>query len=158
MLELKRTNWKNWLTGSRLLAGVACLLAAGCETVQEGAETRPVGEPVLSPAQLQEARVALSFRDHVRPILEERCLHCHNKREMPAKYSLESRAEAFDGRRIVPGKANESLLITVLTTGNHAMTMPAVGTAPPREEIEVLKRWIDAGAEWPRGAVLKPRG
>lgn len=142
-----------------LAVALSGLLAGGCETVGEkGAETRPVGEPVLSPSQLAEARVAVSFRQHVQPILEERCLHCHNKAEMPATFSLETREEAIDGRRIVPGRAAESQLIIVLTTGNHALTMPAVGTAPPKEEIEVLWRWIDAGAEWPRGVVLKPRG
>ena len=136
-----------------------CGLLGACESMKESqAETRPVGEPVLSEAQLREARTALSFPEHVKPILEERCLHCHNKKEMPGKFSLETRAEAFaDGRRIVPGNASGSTMIVALTTGNHALTMPAVGTAPPQEEVEVLKRWIDAGAEWPTGETLRPR-
>ena len=97
-----------------------------------------MGEPILSAAELEEAKVSVNFTRHVKPILEERCLHCHNKKEMPGKFSLETRKEAMaDGRRIVPGAAGKSGLIISLTTGNHALTMPAVGTAPPKEEIEV---------------------
>jgi len=141
-----------------VLLAIGCAIVAACRTTGDGeAESRPVGKPVLSKAELQQARVAVNFRNHVRPILEERCLHCHNKRAMPGKFSLETAAEAMkDGRRIVPGKAGQSMLIVVLTTGNHAKTMPAVGTAPPSEEVEVLKRWIDAGAEWPREITLRP--
>jgi uncharacterized membrane protein len=139
--------------------GLGCALVVGCRTVDEDSETRPVGEPVLSAAELAEARVAVGFPKHVKPILEERCLHCHNRKELPERFSLETRVEAFKGgKRIVPGRANESLLIIVLTTGNHAMAMPAVGTAPPQEEIQVLKRWIDAGADWPAGLTLRPHG
>ena len=111
----------------------------------------------MSDAQLRSARVAVSFVDHVKPILEERCLHCHNKGEMPGKYSLETRKDSLERSRIVPGNAEGSLLIALLTTGNHTMTMPAVGTAPPPEEVELLKRWINAGAQWPDGVILHPR-
>lgn len=142
-----------------VLVGIAAVISlVGCETVpDEGAETRPVGEPILSKEQLRRAAVKVSFTEHVRPILEDRCLHCHSRKAMPGKFSLESRAEAMKGGRIVPGNSRASFLITVLTTGNHAMTMPAVGTAPPPEEIEVLKRWINAGAAWPSGVSLSPR-
>jgi hypothetical protein len=117
-----------------------------------------VGEPILTAAEFKQAGVAVRFADHVRPILEVRCLHCHNRAQMPGKFSLETRAEAMqDGRRIIPGKADQSLLIIALNTGNHAMSMPAVGTAPPPEEIEVLKRWINGGAQWPASMKLHPR-
>ncbi len=145
---------------TRIVTAMWCAVLAACRTMtDEGAETRPVGQPVLSEAQLKEAREAVSFSKHVRPILEERCMHCHNKVEMPGKFSLETRAEAMaDSRRIIPGNSANSLLITVLTTGNHALSMPAVGTAPPKQEIEVLKLWIDAGADWPARTRLRPRG
>ena len=136
--------------------GSAAISLALCSCqVDEGPETRPVGEPVLSAAQLREAKTAVSFTAHVQPILEERCLYCHDGKEMPGKYNLTTRTDAMEGGRIVPGNAGQSRLILVLTTGNHAASMPAVGSAPPREEIEVLERWIDAGAEWPAGVALK---
>jgi hypothetical protein len=131
--------------------------ASSCQSTSSVPETRPVGESVLTAAQLREAETALSFSRHVQPILEERCLHCHDGKEMPGKFSFATREEAFQGGRIVPGDAEGSLVIVSLTTGNHAMSMPAVGTAPAPEEVEVLKRWIDAGADWPAGVRLRPK-
>lgn len=134
------------------------LVLGGCKTVDDGrAETRPLGEPVLSAEELAEAKVAVSFKDHVQPILEERCLHCHNTATMPGKFSLATRSAAFEGSRIVPGDSGASTLIIALTTGNHALAMPAVGMAPPEVEIDVLRRWIDAGAVWPEGVTLRAR-
>lgn len=136
---------------------VVGLALAGCSGVEKPpvAETRPVGEPVLSDKQLREAKVAVSFTDHVKPILEERCLYCHNGRELPGKLDLRTRASAMApgpfGPRILPGKGEESLLISFISTGNHAMSMPAVGTRVAPEEVEVLTRWIDQGATWPEG-------
>ena len=109
------------------------------------------GKPVLSGTQLQEARGTVDFERHVKPIIEARCLSCHNDEERSGGFSFESRFEATMDSRIVPGNADESLAIIFLTTGNHSLTMPAVGVAPPPEEIEVLERWINQGARWPAG-------
>ena len=141
-----------------MLAGLAALLSA-CGTVTDpDSETRPVGQSVLSPAELAQARREPDFRKHVAPILTERCLHCHDGKEMPGKLDLSTRRGAFrDQRIIVPGQPTSSMLIVALTTGNHALSMPAVGTAPPPEEVAVLERWIELGAKWPEGAVLRAR-
>ena len=122
-----------------------------CTVSEDGSpETRPVGEPVLSVTELAQAGEKPDFKRHVWPILEERCVYCHDGKEMPGKLNLSTRAGAFrDPRIIVPGNADGSALIVALTTGNHALSMPAVGKAPPPEEIAVLRKWIDLGAEWP---------
>lgn len=159
-MKVRTKQWRRRVAGGWGSLGLvlAGLLVGGCGTTEEGPETRPVGEPILSEAQLREARVAVSFEAHVQPILEERCVHCHNQEQMPGKFNLETRAAALrDGRRIVPGKSEQSIMIIALTTGNHALSMPAVGTAPPPEEIEVLRAWIDAGAPWPAGVTLRSR-
>ncbi len=140
--------------GRVLAVGALGAMLSACQ-VDEGPETRPVGEPILTAAQFREARTAVRFTEHVKPILEERCLYCHNAKELPGKYSVETRAQAMAGGSIVPGNAKESRFLLILTTGNHAATMPAVGSAPPKQEIEVLEHWINAGAEWPDGVTLK---
>ncbi len=141
--------------GRVLAAGAVGVILSACQ-VDEGPETRPVGEPILTAAQFREARTAVRFTEHVKPILEERCLYCHNAKELPGKYSVETREEAMAGGSIVPGNARESSFLLILTTGNHSAAMPSVGAAPPKQEIEVLERWIDSGAEWPDGVTLKP--
>ena len=144
--------------GRALLLLGGGLLLTGCQSLDRGPETREVGESVLDAAETRTAlRGTVDFERHVRPILEVRCLHCHDGKEMPGKYNLSTRFEAFKDGRIVPGNAAQSLVIITLTTGNHALSMPAVGAAPAREDVEVLRRWIHQGASWPEGATLRPR-
>ena len=144
-----------------LLLGAAGLLMVGCGSVDDGAETRPVGEPVLGARQLQESKVAVDFSAHVQPILESRCLYCHDRKERSGGFVLVTREEAMksgpSGPRIIPGKGASSPLVIFISTGNHAMTMPAVGMKVPSEEVDVLRRWIDAGAKWPDGVRLRAR-
>ncbi len=141
-------------------AAIVCAVP-GCTSIDEGPETRPAGEPVLSAAQLREAQGGVDFERHVRPILEARCLACHDGKEMPGQYSLATREEAFragpKGPRIVPGHANQSLLYVSISTGNHALSMPVVGIRVAAEDIQVLRRWIDGGAAWPEGRQLRAR-
>ena len=123
--------------------------------MDEGAETRPEGDPVLSAAELREAKTSVDFVKHVKPILETRCLYCHDGKEMPGKFDMTSGAKALaaglSGPRIVPGNADASLMIAFVRKGNHGMSMPAVGMQVAKEEVEVLKAWINAGAKWPEG-------
>lgn len=144
----------SYLVSGLLGMGVTAILVS-CQTTGDKPETRPVGEPLVSKSELKRSQEDLRFVDHVKPILEGRCLYCHDGKEMPGKFSLATKEEAFAGGRIVPGEAEKSLLYVALTSGNHATAMPAVGMAPPPEEIDVLRRWINAGAVWPEGMTLK---
>ena len=131
------------------------VLVAGCAGVDEESETRPMGQPVLSATELQEARTEVNFDRHVKPILERRCLACHSGKDLSAGFSLENRKRAMQagprGPRIVPGDPDRSLLITVVSSGNHGLSMPAVGMQVPEEDVEVLRLWIQQGAKWPDG-------
>ena len=52
------------------------------------------------------------------------------------------------GPAIVPGNADESLLIRRITGSELGLRMPPTGKLP-ENEMEVLRAWIDQGAEWP---------
>jgi hypothetical protein len=142
-----------------VLLGCVVVAMVGCASVDEGAETRPEGESVLSPEALRAAKGTVDFEQHVKPILEARCLYCHDGNQLPGKYNLTSGATGLatgpSGPRIVPGNADASLMISFISSGNHAMSMPAVGTRVSKEEVEILRRWINQGAEWPEGAAGK---
>ena len=139
------------------------VMVAGCAGVDKESETRPMGRPVLSEAEMREARAEVRFDRHVKPILEKRCLDCHRGQDPSAGFSLENRQSAMQpgprGPRIVPGDPDRSLLITVVSTGNHGLSMPAVGMQVPDEDVEVLRLWIQEGAKWPPGpaGTLRPR-
>jgi len=99
----------------------------------------------------------ISFRKTVKPILREKCAHCHNKKTLPGKVSFESAKQAFIQTRegqavIVPGKPDRSLMILALESSvMHEKTMPQTGQRPTAEEIKTLRKWIAQGADWPTG-------
>ena len=108
-----------------------------------------------------EEAAKVSFKDVIRPILQEKCAHCHNRETLPDRVSFESAELAFvrnvAGQSvIVPGKPEESFMVIALETPQiHEKAMPLVGPRPNVDEIELIRRWIAEGAEWPKGAAGK---
>ncbi|HAH46700.1 MAG TPA: hypothetical protein DCM07_17955, partial [Planctomycetaceae bacterium] len=52
---------------------------------------------------------------------------------------------------IIPGNSKESLLLHRVSSKDESEQMPPaeVGTRLTQQEIQTLKQWIDAGADWP---------
>jgi hypothetical protein len=101
-------------------------------------------------------RPETSFRDDVAPILELRCLECHNRQYKFAGLNLETRELALKGGRsgpaIIPGDPQNSLLIKVLLLGHeHPTAMPPTPDKLPEEDQRTLHDWIKQGGEWPAG-------
>lgn len=95
------------------------------------------------------------FTKDVAPIFAKYCAGCHNADDFEGKLSLETFAGLQKGgdrgAAIVPGRADASLLIRVLT-GEIEPSMPPEDNARPTEaEISILRAWIDAGAKGPDG-------
>jgi mono/diheme cytochrome c family protein len=115
-------------------------------------------------ASTAEPVVKLSFRDTIKPVLREKCAHCHNRKTLPDKVSFESKKLAFTKTKagqpiIVPGKPDESLMVLAIESPVfHEKAMPLVGPRPNVDEIALIRRWIAEGAEWPDGPVgrIKP--
>jgi hypothetical protein len=138
---------------------LACLVA--CQHAPEESETRPAGVNVLSEVELAKAlQGRVHFERHVKPVLEAKCLACHQVEAMPGRISLESRESALRsgtlGGFIVAGKPESSRFLQNLA-GVHATAMPPVGEALTPEEAHLLRRWIAQGAEWPAGAAGRLR-
>jgi hypothetical protein len=95
------------------------------------------------------------FERHVRPVLVEHCYACHNSRnKSEGGLKLDHRDGLLQGGdrgpAIVPGKADESLLIRVLRHEEMDLRMPAGGPKLTPEVVADLTRWIDQGAVDPR--------
>ena len=99
-------------------------------------------EPAVEPAA-----EALTFEAQVRPILKAHCFRCHGGEE-ESKGSLDLRlrrllaAGGDSGPAIAPGNKGESLLYQRIVSGE----MPPVDRKLTPAEVEVIGRWIDAGA------------
>lgn len=134
----------------------ALLLLASCGGIDP--ETRLDGTPVLSPEIQGETRTRIDFARHVKPILEQRCVWCHNGQDQELPYSLANRDEAFKNQRIVPGKPGKSLFYLAASGQHPTLKMPAVGVTIAPSDLVVLRRWIDSGAVWPAGTIGELKG
>lgn len=93
------------------------------------------------------------FEMHVRPLLARHCLECHSAESQKGMLRLDSRANMLKGGEsaeaaIVPGKPDESLLISAVRYESYEM--PPKGKLPEKD-IAVLVKWIKLGASWPGG-------
>ena len=115
--------------------------------VAEGAEEAAVlalADEGLSPA-------ARLFVDKVRPVLERSCFSCHTDDERSG-LRLDSRERMLQGGSrgpaIIPGNAEESLIIAALRHVDEDLQMPRNADQLPDTEIQGFIDWIQTGAEW----------
>ncbi len=95
------------------------------------------------------------FREYVAPILQARCLSCHNAAEQQGEFSLQTQATAFADGHIEPGDADASYLIDLITPVDGLAEMPQDGPPLSDDEITAIRKWIDEGAIWPDGFELR---
>ena len=117
------------------IAGVALLLA-GSAPAQDGP--------------------AVDFVRDIRPIFRDHCLSCHSAAKKKGQLRLDARSAAMKGgmagKAIVPGKAAESLLYTLLVERDPDARMPQKAPPLAKGQVELIRRWIDQGAPWPDAA------
>ncbi|WP_397385706.1 c-type cytochrome domain-containing protein, partial [Prosthecobacter sp.] len=119
--------------------------------------------PATAPAVAAAPTAAVPGIDFVRdvqPILETKCLECHNPNKIKGKLLMDSAAALLkggaDGPALVVGKPDESEMIKrVILPKDHDDIMPPKGGPLAAKEIDVLKRWIAAGAQWPQNLTLQ---
>lgn len=106
-------------------------------------------------AALAEAGVmaAPDFSRDVRPLLEKHCIQCHGPEKQKGGLRFDTREGAFKTgdsgeKAIVPGSARQSRLITLVSSEDADERMPSKGEALSPAEVDLLRAWIDAGAEW----------
>ncbi len=92
------------------------------------------------------------FAHDVVPILRQHCVECHGGDEAEGGMSLNTRSTLLDAEAVVPGQAEQSMLIKLVTSTDPVEQMPPKDR--PRltdAEITTLRNWIDAGASWEEG-------
>ncbi len=97
----------------------------------------------------------IDFEKQIRPLLQQRCGDCHGPDEQESGLRLDVRKFAFkggDGGPVIsPGSSDKSELVHRITSSDEDTLMPP-GEKLPAAEIQLLKKWIDAGARWPETA------
>lgn len=122
----------------------------------------------LTPEQLAQlpppVQRPIHFSADIKPILEKSCLQCHGHGRAKGGFRIDSRetilAGGDSGPAVVPGKSAESLLIELVMGFDPDSQMPKKGSKLTREQIALLRAWIDQGAPWEAGvsfAKAEPR-
>ena len=97
------------------------------------------------------------FRDRVVPLLERRCLSCHNERDRKGEFSLQTHPHLQDSGFVEPGKPDHSHLLSVVVSESIDVrpAMPKDGSPLTTDEVSALRQWIAEGAKWPETLSLK---
>lgn len=150
--------------GSALLTvaawtGGLILFAAGSVTAAEPADAESLDAESARTVVPSDAIDADSddefFRTKIEPLLKSRCYECHSHEAGSASggLMLDSKsgwtAGGDTGPAAVPGKPDESLLITAVRYDDFVVQMPPEGKLSD-DEIALLTEWVRRGAVDPR--------
>src|SRR5207245_3467359 len=126
-----RFAWRR-LAAMLFLAGLSVVATAA-----RGADEKPVPSGPVS------------FYRQVRPVLQRNCTGCHQPAKAGGKLLLTSygatKAGGEQGVGFEPGKPDESLLIEFISGEKPAM--PKNAPPLPKEQVELISRWIAEGAK-----------
>jgi WD40 repeat protein len=98
---------------------------------------------------------APTYWPDVRQIFRKHCTVCHSARnlkevDVSGGFTLETYEAILKNptRQLVkPGKSADSLIVRLVSTDDAEKRMPLGANPLPKEAIDVLRRWIDAGAK-----------
>src|SRR6476619_1576572 len=93
----------------------------------------------------------VDFGRDVLPLFRQNCVSCHGPGQQTNGLRLDRRSSVLRSglsRRVVPGNSQNSFLYHRVASSEYGMQMPPTGALRP-EQIELIKRWIDEGADWP---------
>lgn len=111
----------------------------------------------LSNAQTKPAvkSARLTYVKDVKPLLKDRCVVCHNRETLKnvalsGGLALDTFAGLKAGAKgkasFIAGKSAESELYKRLSVSSPALLMPKGGPPLPKEQIALVKQWIESGA------------
>lgn len=95
----------------------------------------------------------VDYKRDIQPILNSRCLQCHGTQMQMSSLRLDNRHDAMAGGNtgpvIRPSNSAGSKLIQMVAGMEEGKIMPPAGDPLTKEQIGILRAWIDQGVEWP---------
>jgi hypothetical protein len=141
-------------------APVAAPVTAAAVTTAPAAPVATAAKPQTTAAKPQAAvgkpLRKIDFNRDIRPIFSENCYACHgpDKGRRKADLRLDTKDGLFgmkdDSYPVVPGKIDDSVLYLRITSDDPDTMMPEKTSnkhLTPHQK-ELIKRWIEEGAEW----------
>ena len=96
----------------------------------------------------QEETTKVDFKKQIKPLFDKYCVACHGPDDVQS-FRIDQKEDAMD--YVEAGNAEDSQLYFVLVTDDEYELMPPPDEENPMDakEIELVKRWIEEGADWP---------
>jgi mono/diheme cytochrome c family protein len=132
-----QTRWSLWLGVLPACLGLSLMAAE-------------VDASKLPPA----AQAGIDFSRDIKPIFENSCVRCHGPEKPKSKFRLDNREAALKGGEngvdILPGNSAKSPLIAYVARLVPDLEMPPPDKGEPlsRDQVALLRAWIDQGAAW----------
>lgn len=123
--------------------------------IARGSLATEIDESKLAPP----ASVQIDFGRDIKPILTNNCYMCHSGERPKSHFLLTSRETALKGGNegvdIIAGQSEKSPLIHYVSGLVPDIAMPPEGKGTPltKEQVGLLRAWIDQGVAW---EVTKP--
>ena len=104
-------------------------------------------------AAAQSSAEPVDFGRQIQPILAKRCYACHGPDKAEGGLRLNNKEAAFakleSGEHAITAKdVAKSELLKRVTSREEGVQMPPEGAPLTDSQIELLRRWIEQGAEW----------
>ncbi len=116
-----------------------------------------IGAKISTVAEQMEttATGTVNYFEHVQPLLEAKCYSCHKGSKIKGGLRLDTLEAALeggksDGPAITPGDIAESSLLWRISHDAEDDIMPPKGDPLTNDEIALLEKWVEEGANWPQ--------
>lgn len=99
----------------------------------------------------------IDFDTQILPILQDRCFECHGQERQRGEFRIDSLQAALRGGEeglpgITPGNVEDSNVYTRITLPEDDIDiMPPRGDVLTEEQTELIRRWIEQGADYGAG-------
>jgi ankyrin repeat protein len=129
------------------------------------AEGKPAAAQPAPPVPMPKEGQRIDFAQQIKPLLERSCVGCHSGKRPRGYFRVEGRDAVLKGgasgeAAVVPGHSERSPLIDYVSGKVPESEMPPKAVrqrfpALTTDDIALLRAWIDQGAEWPAGVLLR---
>ena len=115
-----------------------------------------VASAALAAEETEEKKI--TFDDHIKPIFREHCSACHSESDKSSDLALDSYggtlAGGSSGKVVDEGNSGASRLFALVSHAEQPY-MPPDQDPIPKEQIALIKTWIDQGMPENSGSKIK---
>ncbi|MFK7777632.1 MAG: DUF1549 domain-containing protein [Gimesia sp.] len=119
-----------------------------------------LAENTTAPVQ-QNLKSVVDFTQQIQPLLAKHCYSCHGPDVQEGGLRMDQSEQAFkqmesEAIAVVPQHPEKSEIISRLVSKDESLQMPPEGDRLKPKEIDLLRDWIQQGAEWKKHWAFQP--